>query len=317
VEAGRTIKLPTNRHWRVLVAEDNSINQKVIKLQLKKLEVEADAVANGREAVEALSRLPYDLVFMDCQMPEMDGYEATREIRRREGSARHTRIVAVTAHALDGDREKCIAAGMDSYVSKPVKMENLKEILETLADSERDETDATAPTSPRVVAPGVARDPAPDELGECSAKSTSDGAACGAVESSAIAADATGGDVSVDAGALALLRAESDDLLPELIEIYNRTMPVNLRKLEQSLAAGDGPTAALVAHTLKGTALTFGAHRMQLLAAEIERSARDGSLEAARASLAQFCVECDHVRQALGREGESSPSSLENVSRIQ
>jgi signal transduction histidine kinase/CheY-like chemotaxis protein len=114
---------------RVLVVEDNVVNQKVASRLLERLGLRADVAGDGREAIEMLEMMPYDLVFMDCQMPEMNGYEATLEIRRREGNSRHVPIVAMTAEATVSCKEQCLAAGMDSYISKPVRLDDIVEAL--------------------------------------------------------------------------------------------------------------------------------------------------------------------------------------------
>ncbi len=118
------------RKVKVLVAEDNVVNQKVATKMLEKLGCDVDCVGDGQEAVEAVTAVPYDLVLMDCQMPKMDGFEATRFIRTNEDQCGKVAIVALTANAMKGDREKCIGAGMDDYLTKPVRPVDLEEVVQ-------------------------------------------------------------------------------------------------------------------------------------------------------------------------------------------
>jgi CheY-like chemotaxis protein len=120
----------SHRWARLLVVEDNIANLKVAVRMVEKLGYRADVAANGMEAVRVLSEVRYDAVLMDCHMPDMDGFDATREIRKNEPAGRHTPVIAMTASALSGDRERCLAAGMDDYIAKPIKMHVVAAVLE-------------------------------------------------------------------------------------------------------------------------------------------------------------------------------------------
>ena len=128
------LEAQAQKRAKVLVVEDNIVNQKLALRMLEKRGCRVDIAANGREAVNASARMAYDCIFMDCQMPEMDGFEATAAIRAHEvQTGNHVPIIAMTANAMQGDRERCLEAGMDDYISKPVRSEALEAVLQKWA----------------------------------------------------------------------------------------------------------------------------------------------------------------------------------------
>lgn len=232
---------------RILVADDNPANQKVIRRLLEKLGYMPEVVTNGREALNALHDRRFDLVLMDCQMPELDGYEATRQIRARETDGAHTPVIALTAHALAGDREKCREAGMDDYLSKPVTLRDLARVLSRWAKK----------------APRVAEAPAP--AGE-----------------ETPAAEAT----SINRAFLESLEALNSpgkaDIVRELATIFFETAEAKLATIKSAALAGALEQTRFEAHSLKSTCHNVGAQRLARVCTELENVAEAGVLEAFR-----------------------------------
>ncbi|QIN81445.1 response regulator [Rubrobacter tropicus] len=259
------------RPWRahVLVAEDNPVNQKVAVRMLEKLGYKTDVVANGLEALEALSRRSYAAVLMDVQMPEMDGYEATAEIRSRESVGRHTSIIAMTANAMQGDKEKALASGMDDYVPKPVKSEELLKVLERWVPEEGD--------------PGVE---------------------AAAVDDASAGKDSEQGPL--DRGVLAGLRelqVEGEpDILGELTELFLASVAPQLVALRDAVEAGDARPVERVAHTLRGSCANMGAVAMEAICGELEGMGRSNDVSAAPSLLSRLEAEYERVRAALEQE---------------
>jgi CheY-like chemotaxis protein/HPt (histidine-containing phosphotransfer) domain-containing protein len=253
---------------RVLVAEDTPTNRLVATELLKRRGFDADLVSTGAEAVEALSRNAYAAVLMDIQMPGMDGYEATAEIRRREGAGRRTPIIAMTAHALQGDREKALAAGMDDYLSKPVRPEQLDRVLERWV------TQASGPQE----APFRTTDDASDPDGSLDATVLRD---------------------------LRLMQREGGgDIVDRLVGAFLEGAPSHLAALR---AERDNPRAFWqTAHSLNGACRSVGAARMGKICLALERLGDSGDLTHASGLIAQLEEEFDHVKALLDAELSSS-----------
>jgi HPt (histidine-containing phosphotransfer) domain-containing protein len=203
---------------------------------------------------------------MDCQMPVMDGYEATAEIRRRERKSKHTVIIAMTANALQGDREKCIEAGMDDYISKPIRQEDLASLLEQWMERAR----AT---------------PEPDLSSLSAAESLSE---------------------SLDAEMIASLRrmesAGRSGLLNQLIDLFLKDSQSRLTAMREALAQGDIKTLTRIAHTLKGSSSNLGAKRMAAICDILEARGEAGSMERSHVLISTLEEEFMLVREALEKE---------------
>jgi CheY-like chemotaxis protein len=244
-----------------------------------------DTVANGREAVDACQRAAYDLVFMDCQMPLMDGFEAVRFIREREKTAaahQRTPIVALTAHAFPSDRQRCLDAGMDDYLSKPFRQEHLREVTERWLGRKQG-------SAPGADAAGGAGSPLP--------------AALPAAAAAGRQPEQTG---PIDDRALELIRAlereGAADLLAKVIDIYLRETPALLQALREAARRGDVVGLRRAAHSLKSGSANLGAGCLAELCREMEAAALSGDLARGPQQVAAIETEYGKVWPALAAQ---------------
>jgi signal transduction histidine kinase/CheY-like chemotaxis protein len=262
---------------RILSVEDNSINQTLILLMLERLGYRADVAANGLEAIQALRRQNYDVVLMDVQMPEMDGLEATHHIRQEFNLAIQPRIIAMTANAMSGDREICLAAGMDDYISKPIRIEELIDCLNRCPSREiREQSLAVAENSIE----NTANVPAEDEFTE---------------------ANNVFDIINLDE----LLRLKDtlnsrvDIMLPSLVSSYFKQADKLLADARAALKESRLDDLARAAHTLKSNSTSFGATRLATIARRIEEQARHGNVEEIDRLISKAQAEYARVHEAL------------------
>jgi CheY-like chemotaxis protein/HPt (histidine-containing phosphotransfer) domain-containing protein len=255
------------------VAEDNSTNRDVALTILRKLNLRADAVADGAEAVKTLESIPYDLVLMDVRMPVMDGIEATCRIRdRRSAVLNHDiPIIAMTADATMSNRELCIEAGMNGFLTKPVSPEALREALE------------------KWLGPGDGAIPAPAER--------------------LVPSTTRGGQTPVfdRAGVLEHLIGDSE-LVAAVMEVFLEDMPRQIQILKELLDAGDAVGAGRQAHSIKGAAADVGGERLREVALEMEKAFDAGDLSAAQACMAGLEAQFLLLRETINEEWPAEQS---------
>lgn len=246
---------------RVLVVEDNATNQAVARGMLKKLGIDAQLVANGQEALLALERERYDLVFMDCQMPIMDGFEATQRIRDPGSPVQDhaTRIVAMTANAQNGDREHCLSVGMDDYLAKPISSAGLREIL-----------DRWLPDASRRALP-----------------------AAGSVARSG------DGPAVFDAVEFDDRLLHDDDLKQDVTDTFLEEMPGEIARLKSLVTARDLPQSTVQAHKIKGAAANVSGRALSAHALAMEQAGKAGDLDSMRGALPELERRFAQLRERL------------------
>jgi len=250
------------KNVRVLLAEDNMVNQRLALKQLKKLGYNADAVANGSEVLKALEQIRYDIILMDCQMPEMDGYEVTRCIRLNAQASKQPPglapyIIALTANVLHGDRDKCMAAGMNDYLTKPLHLADLEGVLQRAL---------------------LKVHPAPCQLSEPGLAVL---------------------DQAVIAGLRELREPNQPDPLKELAELFLRDAKSRLQKMDTAIAQKDPASLAAAAHTLKGSASNLGARQLAGICVNLEKLAKTGELGETATVLLELKGEFHAVEKTL------------------
>ncbi len=259
---------------QILLCDDNSINQKVAARILQQLGYKPDIVANGREALDALDKNNYDLIFMDVMMPEMDGLEATREIRSRQKNALaknyHSPIViiAMTAQAMQGDREKCLAAGMDDYLAKPIRPGDVSNMIAKWSKK-----------SPRAAAPAAAATPQ------------------------------AAAELPVDMDRLTELAGGDQDTLRELIDLFNAQTTRQLSQLEAAVQAGKIEEVRHLAHSCKGASATMGMAPLAAVFFELEKMGRAAKLDGAAPLLVSAQREFKRVQDFLAAQVVPSAAS--------
>ncbi|MGE5603483.1 MAG: response regulator [Nitrososphaerales archaeon] len=272
-------EMGVKRPLRILLAEDNATNQKLALQLLARMAYRADVASNGREALEALARQPYDLVLMDVQMPEIDGLEATRHLRNELPKARQPYVIAMTANAMQGDRDMCLAAGMDDYVSKPIRVEELVAALGRIAG----------------------RGPRP-EAGQPAASTSSAGVVAEKESVTGHQSNAETWETVLDPKALHdLLESLGGefDLLVELFDAFLEDAPKLLAELGDSVESGNVTNVHRIAHSLKSNGLDLGAAAFARDCKGLELLAKSGSLDGASALYARIAAEYADVATAL------------------